>query len=151
TVRRDADHAIAIPDQPVTRRDADTGNLHGHIIGVGSDTILAGPHRIGPGIDRIVEFNAAVDISAHAVNNGAADAAAVGDQGQNVAPYRGVHTTVIVDDDDLAGLHIINVVADRAAALAGRQHPDREGRAGEAHRARKRHDSETLPLDIQAV
>ena len=58
----------------------------------------------------VAQLQAQRYIAIDAIDHGARDAFAVGNFGQDVTPHRGVVAPAVVEHDDTAGVHIVDVI-----------------------------------------
>src|SRR5690606_35975238 len=119
--------------------------------GVDHHPVLSGHHEYAAGIERIVFLIDAVEVPAHAVDQRAGNALYSCRDCEDVAPDCAIHAAIIIENDDVAGPDLIDIVADCALRLADRHIAHRIGRSDHAAAFAHRRDAETSGCDAELV
>lgn len=148
---RNDQYSVTIAHNERARLDSNVTQRNRLLMRLETHPILTRTHVAAAAEERIGELEAQRHVATNTVDHCAGNAAHMGGHRQQVAPHRDVAPSLVVDDDDGAGRHVVDVVANTPPGRAARPHPKRERRAGHTSAREERSDAQALPGNTKPV
>ncbi len=145
------DDAVPVTPKPVSRLYSNASDIDRCLGGLDPHPILACPHPVSPGEDRIAQCDGTIQVAANTVDHRTADLVSRCGRRQQIAPNGCVEPPRIVQNDDIPDAQIVDIVADGSRILTDRPVSQRPGRAAELECPVQRHHAGALAGDSQPV